>query len=64
MPKFDIFNSTLDICILQEPATCKYIIGSYDGLRICGNKENCQYVEKCKLTPKSDTSGCPSSSTT
>lgn len=45
-----IFNSTLDICILQEPATCNYIIGAYDGLRICGNKENCPYMKKCNLT--------------
>lgn len=50
-----IFN-TLDICILQDPATCRYIIGSYDGIKICGNKEACPYVCECELTEvKNDT---------
>lgn len=47
--KIDIFNSTLDICTVQYPAKCDYVIGAYDGIKICGNKESCQYVMRCEL---------------
>lgn len=56
--KFDIFNSTLDVCILSKPAKCEYVIGEYDGIRFCGNKEHCQYVKQCKLTEEPTYNSC------